>query len=58
MIYPLIKKGSCIAYIGCYADVSYEDLPYNFSGSGITVQSCVQTCQSYGYTYAGLQNGY
>lgn len=46
-------------YLGCWLDdpISRDLDAIMFNSSNMTIQSCVQTCQSEKYYYAGLQNG-
>jgi hypothetical protein len=44
-------------YLGCYNDTGSRVLNgYYTSSGGMTVESCVSTCQTQGYAYAGVQS--
>ena len=44
--------------IGCYNDSNYRVLNgYSWSSNEMTVESCVASCNSRGYVYAGAQDG-
>uniref|UniRef100_A0A1I8HTR8 WSC domain-containing protein n=1 Tax=Macrostomum lignano TaxID=282301 RepID=A0A1I8HTR8_9PLAT len=42
--------------LGCYVDKGDRDLPIlSFSGSTVSINSCVKTCRDLGFKYAGTQ---
>ncbi len=45
------------ASLGCYKDESSRDLSDQTSLSPVSVETCVSTCKSDGYAYAGVQYG-
>ncbi len=42
--------------MGCYADSTPRDFSTEFSISPLSIESCINTCLSQNYLYAGLQN--
>ena len=57
-------KLKAFCYIGCYADgtdgLGNRDMAYwaILNSNVMTIELCISTCLSLGYTYAGLQAGY
>ncbi len=50
-----------VNYIGCYADFidSIRDLPNQLinQSSSLSIETCISSCASNSYSYAGLQYG-
>lgn len=42
-------------YLGCFADTSARVLQQRFTSGVMTIESCLDTCQSNGYTYGGVE---
>ncbi len=55
---PPLNKNRAWEWIGCYADDSDRDLPFNsYSDPKMTVQQCTEHCESKGLKVAGVQYG-
>ncbi len=51
----LVNAGNTYAFArGCFSDQSNRALPA-FLGNNMTIESCIATANSYGYTFAGVQ---
>ncbi len=49
-------------YIGCFNDEGYygdaeRDLDFNNYMPQVTIESCIDSCKSREYTFAGVQDG-
>ena len=59
----LALNSSSPSYMGCFNDydaAGKKDLPYQYLKTTLpmTIEFCVTSCQSIGYSLAGLQLGY
>jgi len=47
-----------IAYLGCFQDRLFRDIPYSiYKGLNTSIDNCVDMCTSKNYLYAATQNG-
>ncbi|CAK5265078.1 unnamed protein product [Mycena citricolor] len=44
-------------YLGCAVDGNPRALSYSYVSSSLTQETCISSCDSLGYTYAGMQFG-